>query len=326
MPLTIERDDAPMGEGSLQWFVDADFEQHYFTLIEDDRWRPQLERICAFDLLVNNTDRKSGHCLLDGDGHIWAIDNGLSFHAEFKLRTVIWEFGGAPIPERDTRRRRRIARRRPARRREPLPRHVRTRRGADPRSCVGARGTLSDRRDRSPVSLAAGMTVAGANERLVDLADLDELVRQVDRLCDASEWDGLVDLRDRCRAALERGKQLWPAASLAEYRLALDAPGPWAGRVLAPGAGHLALGPLPEVAASTHTWDELAPHIETGPLRTITAHERVVRGEDLAGDERVDPRVLDLPAVLAEWEPHYPRRRVRARRGALSSATTAGAP
>jgi hypothetical protein len=98
VPLTIVRDDAPMGEGSLQWFVDADFEQHYFTLIEDDRWRPQLERICAFDLLVNNTDRKSGHCLLDRQGHIWAIDNGLSFHAEFKLRTVIWEFGGEPIP------------------------------------------------------------------------------------------------------------------------------------------------------------------------------------------------------------------------------------
>jgi uncharacterized repeat protein (TIGR03843 family) len=98
VPLTIERDDAPMGEGSLQWFVDADFEQHYFTLIEDEHSRPQLERICAFDLLVNNTDRKSGHCLLDGDGHIWAIDNGLSFHAEFKLRTVIWEFGGEPIP------------------------------------------------------------------------------------------------------------------------------------------------------------------------------------------------------------------------------------
>jgi hypothetical protein len=150
------------------------------------------------------------------------------------------------------------------------------------------------------------MTVGAANEQLVEVADLDELVRQVDRLCDASEWDALVDLRDRCRAALERGKQLWPAASLAEYRLALDAPGPWAGRVLQPGAGHLALGPLPEVAASTHTWTELAPHIPAGPLRTITAHERVVRGEDLTGDERIDPRVLDLPPALAGWEPNYP--------------------
>ena len=64
------------------------------------------------------------------------------------------------------------------------------------------------------------MTVAESNERLVELGELDELVRHVDRLVDAEEWDGLVDLRRRCRAALERGKQLWPAASLAEYRLA----------------------------------------------------------------------------------------------------------
>jgi uncharacterized repeat protein (TIGR03843 family) len=97
VPTTIERDDAPMGTGSLQWFVDADFEQHYFTLIEDERWHQQLERICLFDIVANNTDRKSGHCLVDRDGRIWAIDNGLSFHAEFKLRTVIWEFGGEPI-------------------------------------------------------------------------------------------------------------------------------------------------------------------------------------------------------------------------------------
>ena len=49
--------------------------------------------------VANNTDRKGGHCLLDADGHIWGIDNGLSFHAEFKLRTVIWDFAGEPIPD-----------------------------------------------------------------------------------------------------------------------------------------------------------------------------------------------------------------------------------
>lgn len=98
VPPTIERADAPMGEGSLQWFVDADFDQHYFTLVEDEQWHPQLQRVCAFDILANSTDRKSGHCLIDDDGHIWAIDNGLSFHAEFKLRTVIWDFGGDPVP------------------------------------------------------------------------------------------------------------------------------------------------------------------------------------------------------------------------------------
>jgi uncharacterized repeat protein (TIGR03843 family) len=101
VPETVLRGDAPMGEGSLQRFVPADFEQHYFTLYEDEaeQWHDELRRICVFDLLANNTDRKSGHCLLGEDGRIYAIDNGLSFHAEFKLRTVIWEFGGEPIPE-----------------------------------------------------------------------------------------------------------------------------------------------------------------------------------------------------------------------------------
>lgn len=99
VPLTVLRTiDAPLGEGSLQQFVDTDFEQHYFTLYEADEHRDQLQALCVFDLLANSTDRKSGHCLLGSDGRIYAIDNGLSFHQEFKLRTVIWEFGGDPIP------------------------------------------------------------------------------------------------------------------------------------------------------------------------------------------------------------------------------------
>src|SRR3546814_14265996 len=88
-----------MGTGSLQEFVDADFEQHYFTLLEDEAHHPALRAMCAFDLVGNNTDRKSGHCLLGLDGRIRGIDHGLMFHHEFKLRTVIWEFGGEPIPE-----------------------------------------------------------------------------------------------------------------------------------------------------------------------------------------------------------------------------------
>lgn len=150
------------------------------------------------------------------------------------------------------------------------------------------------------------MTDGYGNEPLVELGDLDELIRQIDRLCDRREWAGLLDLRDRCRGALGRGKQLWPAASHAEYRLALEAPGEWAGAVIRPGAGHLALGPLPEVAAARHTWDELAPALAPGPLFTITAHERVVRGEDLRAVEGIDARVLDLPPTLQGWEPAYP--------------------
>ena len=112
---------APLGEGSLQRFVTADFEQHYFTLYEDEdeRWHDQLRRICVFDLLANNTDRKSGHCLLGEDGRIWAIDNALCFHAEFKLRTVIWEFGGEDDPARAARRRRAIRRARASLTRSP---------------------------------------------------------------------------------------------------------------------------------------------------------------------------------------------------------------
>jgi uncharacterized repeat protein (TIGR03843 family) len=104
VPKTVLREDAPLGIGSIQRFVAADFEQHYFTLYEDEscRWHDPLRTICTFDLLANQTDRKSGHCLLgaEGDdaGRIYAIDNGLSFHAEFKLRTVIWEFGGEHVP------------------------------------------------------------------------------------------------------------------------------------------------------------------------------------------------------------------------------------
>lgn len=99
VPATVLRRDAPLGPGSLQRFVEADYDAHYFTLYEDPGFHDQLRRVCLFDLLANNTDRKGGHCLLDTDGRIWAIDNGLSFHHQFKLRTVIWEFAGEPIPE-----------------------------------------------------------------------------------------------------------------------------------------------------------------------------------------------------------------------------------
>ena len=97
VPLTVLRD-GPMGLGSVQRFVEADFAQHYFTLYEDEANHDQLRAMCAFDLVGNNTDRKSGHCLLALDGRIQGIDHGLMFHHEFKLRTVIWEFGGEPVP------------------------------------------------------------------------------------------------------------------------------------------------------------------------------------------------------------------------------------
>ncbi len=99
VPETVERGDAPLGVGSLQRYVWADFEQHYFTLLEDEGNHRALRRMAAFDVVANNADRKGGHCLVDADGHLWGIDHGLCFHVETKLRTVIWDFAGEPLDE-----------------------------------------------------------------------------------------------------------------------------------------------------------------------------------------------------------------------------------
>ena len=97
VPPTIIRD-GPLGEGSLQWFVEADHQQHYFTIYENrEDLHPLMRAVALFDILANNTDRKSGHVLIDGDDHIWGIDHGLCFAAGFKLRTVVWEFAGEEI-------------------------------------------------------------------------------------------------------------------------------------------------------------------------------------------------------------------------------------
>jgi len=141
---------------------------------------------------------------------------------------------------------------------------------------------------------------------LIDRADLDELVRAVDALCVSRSWEQLLGLRDRCRAAgRETGRQLWPIASLAEYRLALDAPGRWAATVVTESTGRFVLGPLTEVAASTHRWDELSPHLSSGPAAAYVAHERVLRGEDLRDAPDVDQAVLELPLMIQPWEPVY---------------------
>lgn len=98
VPTTVARHAAPMGPGSVQAFVPAQFAEHYFTIRERQDLAGVLRRLCAFDLVANSADRKGGHCLIDPAGRIWAIDNGLTFHDEFKVRTVLWDFAGEPIP------------------------------------------------------------------------------------------------------------------------------------------------------------------------------------------------------------------------------------
>ncbi|HXV72054.1 MAG TPA: DUF6183 family protein [Acidimicrobiia bacterium] len=132
----------------------------------------------------------------------------------------------------------------------------------------------------------------------IEVSDVDDLLRVVDGLCKNSHWDELVELKQRCGEAVGRGKQLWGVEEHIRYRLALEAPGPWAGAALNEGVARFALGPLPEVAASTKTWAQLEPYLDDGPWRAVTAAERVVRGE-VAGP------IADLPDQLMDWEPSY---------------------
>ncbi len=96
VPPTVLRD-GPLGEGSVQLFVDHDPRRHYFTLLDDPRHAPALTRMALFDVVVNNADRKGSHVMLDTDDRIWGCDHGLTFHVQPKLRTVIWEFGGTAL-------------------------------------------------------------------------------------------------------------------------------------------------------------------------------------------------------------------------------------
>lgn len=97
VPPTIYRKDGPIGPGSLQLHIDHDPEYNYFSFSKTDLGR--LRPVAIFDYLINNADRKGSHVLFDGDDQMWLIDHGITFHKEQKLRTVIWDFAGEPIPE-----------------------------------------------------------------------------------------------------------------------------------------------------------------------------------------------------------------------------------
>jgi uncharacterized repeat protein (TIGR03843 family) len=114
VPVTVLRDDAPFGPGSLQRFVAHDPSLHYFRLLEigSEQVLAMLRRMVVFDLVIDNADRKGGHVLLEGvedtaadkgsglvDGRIQLVDHGVAFNVERKLRTVAWEFAGEPLPD-----------------------------------------------------------------------------------------------------------------------------------------------------------------------------------------------------------------------------------
>jgi len=97
VPFTTLRTDGPHGPGSLQQYIEYDPEYHYFSFTQEDKTK--LKPVVLFDLLINNADRKGSHVFFDIPAHkLWAIDHGICFHEYDKLRTVIWDFAGEPIP------------------------------------------------------------------------------------------------------------------------------------------------------------------------------------------------------------------------------------
>lgn len=121
VPVTVWRDDAPLGPGSLQAWVDLDPEDAPVDVVDSreipEGWHvvaegegargdhvclvheesPSLRRLALLDAVVNNADRKGGHVLRSGSGTLAGIDHGLTFHVEPKLRTVLWGWSGTTI-------------------------------------------------------------------------------------------------------------------------------------------------------------------------------------------------------------------------------------
>lgn len=98
VPETVEAS-GPMGPGAAQRYLDPDPDFDHRSWF-DGRLDPKLWPVAVFDLVANNADRKLGHVLVEtGTGRLFAIDHGLTFHAHPKLRTVLWDFAGEPIPD-----------------------------------------------------------------------------------------------------------------------------------------------------------------------------------------------------------------------------------
>ncbi len=151
------------------------------------------------------------------------------------------------------------------------------------------------------------MNEPNQNELEVELSHIADRCALIDGLVLDDNWGAVIEARDSARAALERGHQLWPVAAYAEYRMALDGPPEVAVSVLDSASMRFALGPFPEVVATTHLWADLAPHVPKTPGGAMLAHEFVAAGERLATDVTALslPNVFDIPLELQAWEPTY---------------------
>ena len=144
--------------------------------------------------------------------------------------------------------------------------------------------------------------MATSLDDLIRSADLDGLVRHVDDTCSSHDWEHLVRIRNEARSAVNTGRQLWPIATLANYRLALWAPAEFAVRSLDDTARTFMPGPVSEILAVHHRWEDLDEHLAPGHDRSLVAYERALRGDEIDDDE---PAVLDIPITPQWWEPLY---------------------
>ena len=96
VPLTILRD-GPFGLGMVQEWIDIDQDVDLAEFFSQDD--PQLRKMALFDAVINNTDRKIGHLLPHPDGRLFGCDHGVTFHHEYKLRTVLWQWAGSDLTE-----------------------------------------------------------------------------------------------------------------------------------------------------------------------------------------------------------------------------------
>lgn len=158
------------------------------------------------------------------------------------------------------------------------------------------------------------MTTPDSVGEMINAGDQTKVMQEIDRLSDADDWYGLLELSSRCRiASTERGKPLWGCAAHAEYRIALDASPQVAALVMDTELGPFALGPVPEVVASAHDFEEMLVHIPTRitPQWEMFVYECVARGDDVvAGGLDVDVAARleadhEVPLVLSSWEPEY---------------------
>lgn len=147
--------------------------------------------------------------------------------------------------------------------------------------------------------------LSDAVKQAIEYVDTDTLLRAIDGMCGRRDWQSLLDLRTHCRAAVERGKQVWSIDEHARYRLALEGPDELAAAAVVEGPARFTLGPLTEVVAQRHRWHDLHAHLPPGPERAVVAHECAIRGEHVDASS-VDNDVMEIPIALEPWEPRYP--------------------